>query len=207
MARKISANRAEYNRLLKNFKRRVAYDMKQGFKYSPDIIPKAPARVTKKSIEKLKQAMKAETRRESAIVRPIPKQRRAAYVEGAPNALYRLNMLVEELQSFDPWGDVNKYAQGLQVSYAGALSDLLIDRMNTQDVVEVAESIDANIERIHELLQGRFRSSKSDDIQLAYQEMRMLILGRPLSLDETLQTGIYTDMIDLNEEIDEQLNY
>lgn len=207
MARKISANRAEFNRLLNNFKKRIDYDTKKGYKYSSDIIPKAPARVTKKSIANLKQAMKAETRRESAIVRPIPKQRKAAYVKGAPNALYRLNMLVEELQSFEPWSDVNKYAQGLQLSYAAALSDLLIERMNTEDVVEVAESIDANIERIHELLQGLFRSSKSDDIQLAYQEMRMLILGRPLSLSETLQTGIYTDMIDINEEIDEQLNY
>lgn len=207
MARKISANRAEFNKLLKNFKRRIEYDEKRGFKYSSDIIPKAPARVTKKSIEKLKRAMSPTIRREAAIVRPVPKQRRAQYIKGAPNSVYRLNMLVEELQRFDPWADVNKYAQQLQVSYAGALADLLIERMNTQDVVEVAESIDANIERIHELLQSRFRSSKSDDIQLAYQEMRMLILGRPLSLTETLQTGIYTDMFDLNEEIDEQLNY
>lgn len=204
---KISKNRREWNKLIKDFKRRLKYDEKRGYKYSDSLIPKSPARVTKKSIQQLKQSMTVEQRRERAVVRPIAKQRKEPYISGAPNALYRLNMLVEELTSFEAWTDVNKYAQELQNSYSASLADLLIERMNTEDVVEVAESIDNNIERIHEILQSRFRSSKSDEIVMAYQEMRILILGRPMTLSETMQTGLYTDMLDINSEIEDQLNY
>ena len=204
---KISRNRKEWNKLVKDFKRRIKYDEKSGYKYSDKIIPSAPQRVTKTALQNLKKSMSAETRRERAIVRPIPKQKTARYVEGAPNALYRLNILLDELLEFEAWTDVNEYARHMQMSYVSSLSDLLIERMNTEDVVDVAESIDNNIERIHEILQSRFRSSRSDEIVIAYQEMRILILGRPLTLSETMQTGVYTDMFDINSEIEEQLNY
>ena len=115
--------------------------------------------------------------------------------------------MLDELLEFEAWTDVNEYARHMQMSYVSSLSDLLIERMNTEDVVDVAESIDNNIERIHEILQSRFRSSRSDEIVIAYQEMRILILGRPLTLSETMQTGVYTDMFDINSEIEEQLNY
>lgn len=201
MARKKSENRKKWEKLVSNFKRRLKYDEKRGYKYDQSIIPSAPSRVTKKALRELEQKAKASNRRQQAIVTPVAPRREKPYIPGAPNNLYRLNNLVDELTSFQPWDDVNKYAQQLQGNYVTSLADLLIERMNTEDVVEVAESIDKNIERIHELLQGQFRSSKSDEIVIAYQEMRLLILGRAMSASETLSTGIYTDMFDLNDEL------
>ena len=69
---KISRNRKEWNKLVKDFKRRIKYDEKSGYKYSDKIIPSAPQRVTKTALQNLKKSMSAETRRERAIVRHIP---------------------------------------------------------------------------------------------------------------------------------------
>ena len=201
MARKKSENRKLWDKLIKKFKRRLKYDEKRGYRYDKSAIPSAPARVTKKALKELEEMAKFKNRRQQAIVRPIAKRRETPYISGAPNNLYRLNQLVDELSTFEPWDDVNKYARQLQGNYVVSLADLLIERMNTEDVVDVAESIDNNIERIHELLQGRFRSSKSDEIVLAYQEMRLLILGRPMTLSESKAVGQYVDVFDMNDEL------
>lgn len=203
MARKKSENRKLWDKLINKFKRRLKYDEKRGYRYDKTAIPSAPARVTKKALRELEELAKPANRRQQAVVKPVAPRREKPYITGAPNNLYRLNQLVDELTSFQPWDDVNKYARQLQGNYVTSLSGILIERMNTEDVVEVAESIDSNIERIHELLQGRFRSSKSDEIVLAYQEMRLLIMGRPMSLTETMNTGIYTDVFDMNEELED----
>lgn len=203
MARKKSENRKLWEKLITNFKRRLKYDEKRGYRYDKSAIPSAPARVTKKALRELEELAKPANRRQQAVVKPVAPRREKPYITGAPNNLYRLNQLVDELTSFQPWDDVNKYAIQLQGNYVTSLADILIERMNTEDVVEVAESIDNNIERIHELLQGRFRSSKSDEIVLAYQEMRLLIMGRPMSLTETMNTGIYTDVFDMNDELED----